>query len=54
MSWKDTGFGVSFGRGIPYYDLEEMEKSVDRCHNLWEKKLPAYDTMYYLVIYQVK
>ena len=38
MSWKDTGFGVSFGRGIPYYDLEEMEKSVDRCHNLWEKK----------------
>lgn len=50
MSWKDTGFGVSFGREIPYYDLEEMKKSVNSCHNLWRKKLPAYDTMYYLNI----
>ena len=50
MSWKDTGFAVSYARNIPYYDLEEMKKSVSRCHNLWCKKLPMYDTMYYLKI----
>ena len=42
--------GVSYGRGIPYYDLEEMKKSVHRCHVLWKKRLPMYDTMYYLGI----
>ena len=42
--------GVSYGRGIPYYDLEEMKKSVRRCHILWKKRLPMYDTMYYLGI----
>ena len=50
MSWKDTGFAVSYGRDIPYHTLEEMKKSVHRCHNLWGKKLPMFDTMYYLGI----
>ena len=27
MSWKDTDFGVSYGRDLPYYTLEEMKKS---------------------------
>ena len=31
MSWKDTGYAVSYGRDIPYYTLEEMKKSVHRC-----------------------
>ena len=42
--------GVTYGIGIPYYTLEEMKKSVHRCHNLWGKKLPMFDTMYYLGI----
>ena len=50
MSWKESGDGVSYGRGIPHYTLEEMKKSVGRCHKLWGKKLPMYDTMYYLNI----
>ena len=25
MSWKDTGYAVSYGRDIPYYTLEEMK-----------------------------
>ena len=29
---------------------EEMKKSVGRCHVLWGRQLPAYDTMYYLNI----
>jgi hypothetical protein len=50
MSWKESGDSVSYGRGIPYYDLQEMKKSVHRCHVLWKKRLPMYDTMYYLGI----
>ena len=50
MSWKDTDFGVSYGRDLHYYTLEEMKKSVGRCHVLWGRQLPAYDTMYYLSI----
>ena len=50
MSWKDTDFGVSYGRDLPYYTLEENKKSVGRCHVLWGRQLPAYDTMYYLSI----
>ena len=34
MSWKDTDFGVSFGRDIPYYTLEEMKKSTKNAVNL--------------------
>ena len=45
MSWKDTGYAVSYGRDIPYYTLEEMKKSDHRCHVLWRKRLPMYDTM---------
>ena len=48
MSWKDTDFGVSYARDLPYYTLQEMKKSVGRCHVLWGRQLPAYDTMYYL------
>ena len=50
MSWKDTDFGVSNARDLPYYTLQEMKKSVGRCHILWGRQLPAYDTMYYLNI----
>ena len=45
MSWKESGDSVSYGRGIPYYDLQEMKKSVHRCHVLWKKRLPMYETM---------
>ena len=50
MSWKDSGFGVSYARGLTHYELEEMEASVGRCHKLFKKKLPMFDTMYYLKI----
>ncbi len=50
MSWKDTGFGVSFSRDVSYYTLEEMKKSVSRCHDLWGKELPVFDTLYFLNI----
>jgi|TARA_R110000803_G_scaffold192240_2_gene255006 hypothetical protein len=50
MSWKDSGYGVSYSRGIPYYELKEMKASVGRCHKLFKKELPAFDTMYFLKI----
>jgi|TARA_R100001082_G_scaffold8497_1_gene5004 hypothetical protein len=50
MGWRDTGFAVTHARNIPYYELEEMKNSVKRCHNLFRKKLPMYDTMYLLKI----
>ena len=50
MSWNDMGVAVSHARDISYYDFKEMKESVRRCHNLWGKKLPTFDTMYYLKI----
>lgn len=49
MSWKDTGFGVSFGRGYLIMILKKWKNlSIDV--TIYGKKLPAYDTMYYLNI----
>tara|TARA_R110000737_G_C14161933_1_gene409689 strand:+ start:22 stop:297 length:276 start_codon:yes stop_codon:yes gene_type:complete len=58
MSWNplsnENGWGsdsmVSYARGLTHYELEEMEASVGRCHKLFKKKLPTFDTMYYLKI----
>ena len=43
---------VSHARGIPFYQLKEMEASVERCHKLFNKKEPMYDTLYFLKIMQ--
>jgi hypothetical protein len=50
MSWKDTGYSISHARDLSYYELVEMEESVLRCHRLFEKELPIFDTMYLLKI----
>jgi hypothetical protein len=50
MSWQDTGYSISHARGLGHYELQEMKESVRRCHKLFEKELPFFDTMYLLKI----
>ena len=50
MSWKDTGYSITHARNLSHYELVEMEESVLRCHRLFEKELPIFDTMYLLKI----
>ena len=50
MSWKETGYSISYARGLSYYELAEMKESVRRCHRLFEKELPTFDTLYFLQI----
>jgi len=50
MSWKDTGYSSTHAKDLSYYELVEMEESVLRCHRLFEKELPIFDTMYLLKI----
>jgi hypothetical protein len=46
--WKFEA--VSHARNIPFYELEEMEKSVARCHKLVGKKKIMNDMLYMLKI----
>ena len=41
-------YAISHARGIPYYDLKEMQRSVQRAQKLWKRQLPMYDTLYFL------
>ena len=50
MSWNDTGYGISYARGLSYYTLREMKQSVANVQKLYKKKLDIFDTMYYLNI----
>ena len=50
MSWQDTGYSILYARDLSYYELQEMKESVRRCHRLFEKQLPTFDTMYLLKI----
>ena len=50
MSWQDTGYSIIYARDLSYYEVQEMEESVHRCHRLFEKQLPTFDTMYLLKI----
>ena len=40
----------SYARGIPYYTLKEMKRSVKRCHKLYGKTMMMNDLMYMLQI----
>ena len=50
MSWKESGYSVSHARDIPFYELTEMEASVERCHRLFGKKQIMNDMLYMLRI----
>ncbi len=41
----------SHARDIGYYTLEEMKRSVRRCHKLYGRVLMMYDLMYMLQIF---
>jgi hypothetical protein len=41
---------ISHARDIPFYELTEMEASVERCHRLFGKKQIMNDMLYMLRI----
>ena len=41
---------VSYARGLSFYELKEMEASVDRCHKLFGKRKTMNDLLYMLKI----
>ena len=41
---------VSHARGVPFYELTEMEASVERCHKLFGKKQIMHDMLYMMKI----
>ena len=41
---------ISHARDIPFYELTEMEVSVERCHRLFGKKQIMHDMLYMMKI----
>jgi len=41
---------VSHARGLPYWTLKNMKKSVRACHKLFSKRQPMWDELYMLQI----
>jgi hypothetical protein len=43
-----NNYALSHAKGIQYYVLKEMQRSVKRAQKLWKRQLPMYDTLYFL------